>query len=132
MAGTTLLLDTHIWAWSLVDRRRLSRSALAALTGGRPLWLSPVSHYEITQKARLGKWDDMVAYLPDLPALQREQDIRTAPLTPEIALRAGLYDWAQRDPFDRIIAATAQMMGLPLVSADATLDGVPGGLHRIR
>ncbi len=131
MAVTTLLLDTHIWAWSLVDPRRLSATAMAALAGGEPRWLSPISLYEIGHKVRLGKWDDMIPYLPDLSALQHEQDVRTAALTPEIALRAGSYDWAQRDPFDRIIAATAQAMSLTLISADKTFDTVPGGLHRI-
>lgn len=57
--------------------------------------------------------------------------MRLVAMTAELALRAGLYDWLHRDPFDRLIAATAQVMGLVLVSGDASLDSVPGGLTRV-
>ena len=40
--------------------------------------------------------------------------------------RAGRFDWAHRDPFDRIIVATALERALPVVWKDATLDDVPG------
>ena len=33
------------------------------------------------------------------------------------------FDWPHRDPFDRIIVATALARGLAVVSKDATLDG---------
>jgi PIN domain nuclease of toxin-antitoxin system len=40
------------------------------------------------------------------------------------APRAGSSGWPHRDPFDRIIVATALARGdLPVVSKDATLDG---------
>ena len=48
-----------------------------------------------------------------------------APLTPAIALRASLLDWPHRDPFDRLIAATAEAMDARLVSRDPAFDGLP-------
>ena len=33
-------------------------------------------------------------------------------------------DWSHRDPFDRLLAATALRRNLPIVSADAVFDGV--------
>ena len=39
-------------------------------------------------------------------------------------MTAGLQSWEHRDPFDRLIAATALRMNVPLLSADAVFDGV--------
>ena len=36
--------------------------------------------------------------------------------------RAGSFEWAHRDPFDRVIVATALTRGLSVISKDATLD----------
>ena len=41
-----------------------------------------------------------------------------------MAMLAGTLDWAHRDPFDRMIAATAIEMACPLVSKDAAFDGL--------
>jgi PIN domain nuclease of toxin-antitoxin system len=42
-----LLLDTHIWLWSLGDRGRLGTRVAAALADvSNELWLSPVSVWE--------------------------------------------------------------------------------------
>jgi PIN domain nuclease of toxin-antitoxin system len=43
-----LLLDTHIWLWSLLEPRRLSGRVAKALADSRnELWFSPVSTWEI-------------------------------------------------------------------------------------
>jgi PIN domain nuclease of toxin-antitoxin system len=47
--------------------------------------------------------------------------LREAPLTHEIVLIAQQLALAQRDPVDRFLAATAQAMGLRLVTADDNL-----------
>ena len=53
------------------------------------------------------------------------------PASGPITERAGGLDWGHRDPFDRIIVATALERALPVVS-DGTLDEVPGGeLRRV-
>ena len=43
-----LLLNTHIWIWSLLDASKLSRRVKKALEdGGNELWLSPISTWEL-------------------------------------------------------------------------------------
>ena len=43
-----LLLDTHMWIWSLLDASELSRRVKDALEdGGNELWLSPISTWEL-------------------------------------------------------------------------------------
>ncbi|GIX16396.1 MAG: twitching motility protein PilT [Rhodothalassiaceae bacterium] len=121
---TAVLLDTHAWVWTLWGDPRLSEAALAAIAGADAVWLSPISFCEIAQKVRVGKWPEMEEWLAELPELLRRQGGLAAPLSPRMAILAGGMDWAHRDPFDRIIAATALEMKLPLISAGSRFDGI--------
>ncbi|MBZ5607875.1 MAG: hypothetical protein LAP38_06450 [Acidobacteriia bacterium] len=43
-----LLLDTHIWVWSVADLDRLTRRVARAINDPRnELWISPVTTWEI-------------------------------------------------------------------------------------
>jgi PIN domain nuclease of toxin-antitoxin system len=63
----------------------------------------------------------MNAHVQSLPEILRNQGGVLAPLSPEICLKASLMDWEHRDPFDRLILATAEIMQVPLVSKDSVL-----------
>lgn len=119
-----LLLDTHAWVWSLIESSRLSRTAKGRIAGASTIFVSPISLYEIVQKSRLGKWPVMTPLVEELPRLLIAQGAKTARLEPEICLRAGRIDWAHRDPFDRLLAATALHLKAPIVSADSVFDGI--------
>lgn len=122
-----MLLDTHTWAYLLTNDVRLSKRALGAAEQADTVRLSPISFFEISQKVRLGKWPDMAPYVGDLAALAVGQGVLTAPLSPEIALLAGQLAWAHRDPFDRILAATAMTSGAVLLSSDTMFDTLEEG-----
>ncbi|MBS9721611.1 type II toxin-antitoxin system VapC family toxin [Tianweitania sp. BSSL-BM11] len=119
-----ILLDTHAWAWSLTADSRLSASALAAMEGADRVSISAISLFEIGQKVRLGKWPEMQPFLTSLIRLADEQGGRFLDVSPEVSLVAATLDWAHRDPFDRIIGATALTRGLTLISADMAFDGL--------
>jgi PIN domain nuclease of toxin-antitoxin system len=117
----SLLLDTHAWVWSLGADHLLSERARAAITTADVVYLSPISFFEIGQKVRNGRWPEMNAHVQSLPEILRNQGGVLAPLSPEICLKASLMDWEHRDPFDRLILATAEIMQVPLVSKDSVL-----------
>jgi len=121
---TTVLLDTHTWAWSLSGDARLSKPALAAISAADTVLVSPISFFEIAQKVRLGKWPGMEPFVGRLPALLGEQGGSVAGFDPSICIAAGMMTWTHRDPFDRLLAATAMHYNLPLVSADIAFDGI--------
>ena len=125
-----VLFDTHVWAWSLGQSYRLSGPAQKAIAEAQSPAVSPVSILEIVHKVRLGKWDDMAALVPRLTQVVAEQGGLWADLTPEIAHLAGTLDWPHRDPFDRMLAATALVNGWVLISADTAFDSLIG-LRRI-
>jgi PIN domain nuclease of toxin-antitoxin system len=121
---TTLLLDTHAWAWSLAGSDRLSKPALAAIGDADAVLVSPISFFEIAQKVRRGEWQEMEPFVDRLPVLLAQQGGAVADFDPAICIAAGTMDWAHRDPFDRLLAATARLRNLPLVSADSVFDGI--------
>ena len=124
-----VLLDTPTWAWSLLGVG-LTGKARSAMEGAALTMVSPVSIFEICQKVRLGKWPDMEPRVPILEKSLASQGGRWAELSPEVARMAGSLDWPHRDPFDRLLAATALVNGWALISADTAVDSLTG-LRRI-
>jgi PIN domain nuclease of toxin-antitoxin system len=127
-----VLLDTHVLVWALLAPDHLSSCAQDALARSSERIVSAASLYEITYKARLGKWPEVAPLLQvDLDARLRADGFEIAAATGAIMEWAGRLDWDHRDPFDRLIVATAQHRGLKLVSKDGTLDDAPDGIERI-
>jgi PIN domain nuclease of toxin-antitoxin system len=118
-----LLLDTHIWLWSLGEPARLGRRLRQELQNPEhELWLSPVSTWEallLNAKGRIRLHGDLTAWLERGTAHLRE-----APLTHEIVLAAHQLPLPHPDPADRFLAATAQVLGLTFVTADERLLGL--------
>lgn len=117
-----LLLDTHIWVWSALEPKRLSRRVARQLTNpDNEIWLSPVSIWELRllhDKGRVRLIPDAVSWIGDnLTRLK----IREAPLTFEVALAISSLNLPHNDPADGFIAATAKVFGLTLVTADEQL-----------
>jgi len=119
-----ILLDTHSWAWTLSRDRRLSSAVVQAIGSAQNVLVSPISFFEIAQKVRLGKWPEMVPFVGRMTILLAEQGGGIAALEPQICAAAGTMTWAHRDPFDRLLAATALHYSLPIISADSVFDGV--------
>ncbi|EPE93960.1 type II toxin-antitoxin system VapC family toxin [Rhizobium grahamii] len=122
---TAVLLDTHTWAWTLTDDSRLSAKATALITDADSVFVSPISFFEIGQKVRIGKWPEMEPFINHLPSLLVEQGGRVAALAPEICLKGATLAWEHRDPFDRLLAASALDFGAALISADEVFDTFP-------
>lgn len=121
-----VLLDTHVWAWSIGRMSLVSAEARRAIEGGGAVYVSPITFFEITQKVCLGKWPEMEPHAGDLSAILRDQGSHPAPLTADICHHAVARDWDHRDPFDRLLASTAELLGLALVTRDPAFTGLPG------
>ena len=123
---TAILLDTHAWIWSLFQSSELNPAARRAIETARTVYVPPCSFHEITQKHRSGKWPEVGDIVRRLPQLLRAQGGTVAPYTAETAILSGSMDWSHRDPFDRMIAATAIELACPLVSKDTAFDELDG------
>jgi PIN domain nuclease of toxin-antitoxin system len=122
-----LLLDTHIWLWSLLEPERLSRPVATALRDGAARrWLSPLSVWEallLVERGRLEVDTPAEAWVRE--ALARAP-LDEAPVTSEVAFVSRTLATPHRDPVDRFLLATAQVFDLTLVTADRQLFKVPG------
>jgi PIN domain nuclease of toxin-antitoxin system len=114
-----ILLDTHAWAWSMTADSRLSATAISAMEQAETVSISAISLFEIGQKVRLGKWPEMGPFLDRLIPLAEDQGGRLVEVSSEASLLAATLAWDHRDPFDRIIAATAITRGMVLISTDS-------------
>jgi PIN domain nuclease of toxin-antitoxin system len=122
------LLDTHVWLWSVLDEPRLSRRARAALTavpeeehvGIAAISLKEASwhlaHGRIVVDERFGPWPLWLRAAVSSPQLE------VLPLTVEVAIESEQLGHSfPADPADRLIAATARVYGLTLLTADAPI-----------
>ncbi len=118
----SLLLDTHIFLWSLLAPERLGAQVRRRLLSPDvQLWISPITVWECLVLAEKGR----VVLTPDpetwLRQSLRQVPLREAPLNLEIALVSRAVSLRHQDPADRLIVATAKVFGLTLVTADARL-----------
>ena len=117
-----LLLDTHIWLWSLREPQLLGKRVHRELSDpANQLWLSPISLWEalaLHRKGRITLHTSVGAWVSGATA-----NLREAPLTHEIVLVAESLH-LHSDPADRFLVATAKVFGLTLVTADQRLLGL--------
>ena len=117
-----LLLDTHIWLWSLLEPEKLSSPARDALSSDEnTLWLSPISTWEVLILAEKGRLELDTAGQDWVDQALRAAPMREAPLSHEIARVSRRLSLPHQGPADRFIAATAKVLGLILMTADQVL-----------
>jgi len=117
-----MLLDTNVLYWWLNDPDRLSTDALAAMTSGvNPVIVSAVVPWELAIKTNLNKIDGQ-ELLSIWDAKLAAEGFSEFPIESAHAIRAGLLPLHHRDPFDRMLAAQAQVTGWPIISADRIFD----------
>ena len=123
---TQLLLDTHALLWWLAEPDRLSPAAHAAISDpAHSIHVSAASGWEIATKVRLGKLPGIGELLNDLPQLLIAQGFELLPITLQQGQHAGSYPMPHRDPFDRLLAAQAELARLTLVTVDPALQAFP-------
>lgn len=117
-----LLLDTHIWLWSLLEPERLApRVAASLVSTDNELWLSPISVWEailLADRGRLAVAGDPVHWVERMLRAGPSQE---APFTHDVAIRSTRVDLPHRDPADRFLVASAIVHELTLVTADERL-----------
>jgi PIN domain nuclease of toxin-antitoxin system len=87
--------------------------------------VSTASGWEIATKGRLGTLPGAEQLLQDLPSLLQQQGFEPLAVQLHHGVHAGGYSQPHRDPFDRLLAAQAELEGLQLVSLDPALATFP-------
>ncbi len=121
----TYVLDTQAWLWSVLDHPRLSRrarTALSAVAVQERIGLAAISlkeaawhlaHGRIVVEQGFGPWPLWLRKAAASPQLE------VLPLTVDVAIESEqLGDAFPPDPADRLIAATARVHNLTLITSD--------------
>ena len=123
-----LLLDTHLFLWTLDDSPKLSRHARDIMTApGAECFVSAVSFWEIAIKAGLRRR----AFRVDagrLVAGARAAGLKLLAFLPEHAVRVARLPAYHSDPFDRALVAQALTEPLTLLTHDAALAPYGGNV----
>ena len=82
------------------------------------IFVSAASAWEIATKVRLGKWPEAGALTAAFAGIVRANGFEALPITVEHAIHAGALPNAHPDPFDRMLAAQAELEGIDLVTID--------------
>lgn len=121
MSRLKYLLDTHAFLWAATDEDRLSPKAARAIitTPYEQLAISDVTLQEIgllLHAERISFRGSPAAVLGTLLHY-----VTVLPITLDIAIAAPALAMKRGDQFDRIIAATAKVHDIPLITKDADI-----------
>lgn len=123
---TSVVADTHAVIWYLLDDPRLSRAAGAALdgatTGDRKIYLPTMCIVEMTYLSEKGRIVEDA--LPMLERVLAAYDSPFQVMELTLAVAKAVRRIARKsvpDLPDRVIAATALALGLPLVTRDGKI-----------
>ena len=114
-----IVLDTHVWVWSLTKPEKLPKRAARILAKADRIGVPAICVWEVAMKAEAGKlrfdrpyhaWMDMAL------AIDPRQEV--CALSPRIAVVSAQLSWEHNDPADRLIVATARVLDAPLLTAD--------------
>lgn len=121
-----LLLDTHVLLWWLSDAGKLPpaiRRAVEAAGPEAPLWVSDITLWEIATLESLGRIDLGLPLRDWLERATAPPLVRRLGITPAVAAEvAVLPDDFHRDPSDRVLVATARVLGATLATADRRIS----------
>jgi PIN domain nuclease of toxin-antitoxin system len=118
----TVLLDTHVLLYWLSADPRLSMAQAEVIPQAgpaEPLWGADISLWEIATLYALGRITLQLPLREWLEAANAPPLVQRLGITPAVAAAvAALPAWFHRDPADRIIIASAQMLGGTLLTRD--------------
>lgn len=116
------LLDTHILLWWHGDRGRLSgnqQDVVAGASAEAPLLVSDISLWEVAMLHGLGRIGLTIPLREWLEKAVAPPLVRRIGISPAVAAElATLPDSFHRDPADRILVATARVLGATLLTRD--------------
>lgn len=118
----TYLLDTNAWLHWFHRPDEMSVASRQVIRSQDIVALSPMSVIEVAQKHYKGKLELPMPVDEWVRQSLPQGRVKLLPITAEVALRA--YQWPadfHGDPADRVIAATAVVNKLVLVTSDEKL-----------
>lgn len=117
------LLDTNALIWWLFRAELLSYHSFEAISDGSiDIFVSAVSAMEIATKHRIGKMPEAAPIAGSFAAVVEKEGFKPLPITQEHGDLAGSLPSPHADPWDRLLAAQAQIEKLSLITNDRQME----------
>jgi len=121
-----IVLDTHVWVWYVnANCERYPPAWVERIATATRVAVSPVSCFEIALAEKRGRISLECPVDDWFSDALEPAGVELFPLTPAIAIRAVNLTPAHRDPFDRMIIATALEHDAILASVDGLFVHYP-------
>ena len=123
-----ILLDTHVWWWSLAEPENLSPDALAVVRATKTdeRFISSISIWEFAMMLAKNRIELKISPTKWLSKAIDASGITVIELSPEIAVDScNLPGDFHKDPADRIIVASARIHNLTLLTKDKKILDYP-------
>lgn len=129
-----LVLDTHVWLWVVEgNQRELSPLAVEEIDDASrrgEILVSAISVWEVGMLEAKGRISLSRPVEDWVRSALRAPGVRLLPLNPEIAIESTrLPGSAHGDPADRMLIASARVLGGRLATRDRTILEYAGGGH---
>ena len=125
-----LLLDTHTFLWFIAGDSSLSKAARSAIEDlNNNLYLSVASVWDLAIKVSIDKLELSEPFETFIPEQLAENGIELLDISVEHAAQIVSMPFHHRDPFDRLIAAQANVEKMTLLSVDGVFDSF--GINRL-
>ena len=119
MGAVEYLLDTHTFLWALRGEQKLGAKAKEIIADASVTkFVSAVSAYEIMYKHQLGKLPEYRCVAENYFEVLRNFGADELSIDMRHAHFAGKFEWAHRDPFDRLLVVQAVSDNLTLTTND--------------
>ncbi len=116
------MLDTHIWFWYLIGSDRIPNRFIEIISNNKPkCWYSPISVWELSVLKRKNRIQIKGSFREWITESLRLFPLNEAPVNMEITIAAEELEFRHPDPADHIIAATAHVYDLSLLTVDSRL-----------
>lgn len=118
--SVNVLLDTCAFIWLCSEPEKFTKTAKSVLQRGTDtaLYLSEATILEIALKHATGKLELPDATRKWIPEQIEVWGMIPLPLLKDILLLSAELPWHHRDPFDRLIIATAKEHQMPVITSD--------------
>ena len=117
-----VLVDTHVFLWWFEDEKKLSkaeRRVLGKASPDNPILISDISLWEIATLAGLSRLQLDLPLRQWLDQATAPPLVERVPISPAIAAETAAFPASfHRDPADRIIVASARILGATLLTHD--------------
>jgi PIN domain nuclease of toxin-antitoxin system len=117
-----LLLDTHVAIWWINGDEKLSSKVRALLLDdSHPLHISIASAWEVAIKTSIGKLPDFDGGVKAFLAEMEDNPVVLLPVKTRHIEMVETLPFVHRDPFDRLLVATAKVENMTILTADENI-----------